>query len=86
MAAIGRGQLDIELWRVEDWQLEHEIVRRLEAIRDHMRNPVSDRHLSLEEIFRPTRRRRFDLAEPLRDFFKRRLGARRPQGPQVKVR
>jgi WD40 repeat protein len=26
MAANGRGQLNIELWRVEDWQLEGEIV------------------------------------------------------------
>ena len=32
-------------------QLETQIVDRLEAIRKYLRNPVSDPHLSLEEIF-----------------------------------
>jgi hypothetical protein len=32
-------------------QLEAQIIDRLEAIRKYLRNPVSDPHLSLEEIF-----------------------------------
>jgi transitional endoplasmic reticulum ATPase len=38
-------------------EMEREIVRRLEALRAYMRNPVSDPHVSLEEIFRNGGRR-----------------------------
>jgi transitional endoplasmic reticulum ATPase len=33
-------------------QLEGEISRRIEALRDYLRDPKSDKHLSLEEIYR----------------------------------
>jgi hypothetical protein len=51
-------------------ELEKKIVERLEAIRNYLRNPVSDPHLSLEEIFiESERNKRFSIA-PLFNYLK----------------
>jgi len=49
---------------------ENEIIGRLEAIRQYLRSPTSDPHLSMEEIFKKRRRNRFRLNISLRDLIK----------------
>ena len=49
-------------------QLESKIVERLVAIRKYLRNPVSDPHLSLEEIFIDNGRKRVFSIAPLVNF------------------
>lgn len=49
-------------------QLETQIVDRLEAIRKYLRNPVSDPHLSLEEIFLEHRKSKLIGISPILDF------------------
>ncbi len=51
-------------------QLEKKIVDRLEAIRKYLRNPVSDPHLSLEEIFLDKGTSRRIGAASLADFIR----------------
>ncbi|MGD8263022.1 MAG: AAA family ATPase [Desulfobacterales bacterium] len=51
-------------------QAENDIVGRLEAIRQYLRSPASDPHLSMEEIFKKRRRNRFRLKVSLRDLIK----------------
>ncbi len=52
-------------------QIEDEIIARMEAIRGYLRNPESDPHLSLEEIFRKNRRRGLKKLAPMVDMIKR---------------
>ena len=51
-------------------QAEREIVSRLEAIRQYLRNPDRDPHLSMEEIFRRQPRNGPQFTGTLRDLFK----------------
>lgn len=49
-------------------QLETRIVDRLEAIRKYLRNPVSDPHLSREEIFLEQGKSRLFSISPILNF------------------
>jgi hypothetical protein len=52
-------------------QMERELISRLEALRRYIRSPSSDPHLSLEEILRKKRPRRFEGFKPLLDTLKK---------------
>ncbi|MEW6261243.1 MAG: hypothetical protein AB1547_15215, partial [Thermodesulfobacteriota bacterium] len=56
-------------------RVERQIVDRLEAIRSYLRNPVSDPHLSLEEIFLKSKPQRIPTLGGLMDIV--RSGIRR---------
>jgi len=56
-------------------RVERQIVERLEAIRSYLRNPVSDPHLSLEEIFSKSKPQRMPTFGGLMDIV--RSGMRR---------
>lgn len=51
-------------------QIEYRIVDRLEAIRKYLRNPVSDPHLSLEEIFLEHGKSKFIGISPILKFLR----------------
>jgi hypothetical protein len=52
------------------YQAEQEIVGRLEAIRQYLRNPDSDPHLSMEEIFKKQSKNEQPFKGALRDLFR----------------
>ena len=52
------------------YMAEQEIVGRLEAIRQYLRNPDRDPHLSMEEIFKKRPKNVLPFKGTLRDFFK----------------
>jgi SpoVK/Ycf46/Vps4 family AAA+-type ATPase len=49
-------------------EIEAEMIRRLQALRQYMRSPVRDPHISLEEIFRNDRRTRRRLGSVVNLF------------------
>jgi hypothetical protein len=51
-------------------EFEKEIFSRLSAIRDYLRNPVSDPHLSLEEILKEHPKKQFSSFQPVITYFK----------------
>jgi len=51
-------------------QAEQEIIDRLEAIRQYLRNPDRDPHLSMEEIFKKPSKNVLPFKGTLRDLFK----------------
>ncbi len=51
-------------------QAEQEIVGRLEAIRQYLRNPDRDPHLSMEEIFKKQSKNGRPFKDALRDLFR----------------
>ncbi len=52
-------------------RVEKELVRRLMAIRSHLRDPMRDPHISMEEIFLPKKERMPGVVGPIKRFFKR---------------
>ena len=57
-------------------QAEQEIIARLESIRQYLRNPERDPHLSMEEIFKKRPKNGLPFSGTVRDLFK---GKRRNQ-------
>jgi len=53
-------------------RVEEEIIRRLQAIRTYLRDPMRDPHVSMEEIFLYARKKPLNFVEPLRRFLKKR--------------
>jgi len=52
------------------YQAEQEIVARLEAIRQYLRNPDRDPHLSMEEIFKKRSKNQLPFKGALRDLLR----------------
>ncbi|MCG6893012.1 MAG: AAA family ATPase, partial [Desulfobacteraceae bacterium] len=49
-------------------EMENEIVHRLQAIREYLRNPMRDPHVSMDEIFHRSREPQMGIMEPIRRF------------------
>jgi hypothetical protein len=54
-------------------RFEKEIKNRLEAIRNYLRNPVSDPHLSLEEIFREKPTQQIQVIKPFLNYIRKKI-------------
>ncbi len=59
-------------------QVEKEIISRLEAIRYYLRNPVSDPHLSLNEIFRKRKKPGRKFIGPFLKYFEKQRSKSQP--------
>jgi hypothetical protein len=57
-------------------EVENEIIQRLAAMREYLRNPMRDPHVSMEEIFL-RRKGKARIMDPIRRFFRER-GVRAP--------
>ena len=55
-------------------RFEKEIKLRLQAIRQYLRDPVRDPHLSLEEIFKERAYRPMEIVKPFIDYFRKKTG------------
>jgi hypothetical protein len=62
-----------EMKKILTGRFEKEIKNRLEAIRNYLRNPISDPHLSLEEIFKEKPPQRIELIKPFMKYFRRKI-------------
>ena len=68
---IPRQPSILKMKKVLKNQVEKEMFTRLEAIREYLRSPMSDPHISMEEIFRKGRKKKFNLFAPLKQLIKK---------------
>jgi transitional endoplasmic reticulum ATPase len=59
-------------------RFEKEIKNRLESIRNYLRNPVSDPHLSLEEIFKKKPPKRIEVIKPFMNYLRSKIAREKP--------
>jgi transitional endoplasmic reticulum ATPase len=75
------GNMQEEIQEIKDAlkvRFEKEIKNRLKAIRNYLRNPVSDPHLSLEEIFRERPPQPIEVLKPIMKYLRRKFKPEKP--------